>query len=97
LEVAVDFFTETSGHPFYTLMNWELLQINFLPYLAPVRSVQLQKPLKIWSSDYFSLLQVRSNWRFDTPNIKVVSIVLLKEDNIPPLKWQLGCIQHTIT
>jgi len=31
-----------------------------------------------------------------TSNIKVGSIVLLKKDNVPPLRWQLGCIQEVI-
>jgi len=32
----------------------------------------------------------------DTSNFKVFSIVLLNEDNISPLKCQLGCIQEVI-
>jgi len=28
--------------------------------------------------------------------MKVGSIALLKEDNVPPLRWQLGCIQEVI-
>ncbi|XP_037731412.1 uncharacterized protein LOC119562326 [Drosophila subpulchrella] len=51
---------------------------------------------KRWSSEYLSLLQERSKWRFETSNIKVGRIVLLKEDNVPPLSWQLGCIQEVI-
>jgi len=43
-----------------------------------------------------SLLQERSKWRVETSNIKVGSIVLLKEDNVPPLRWQLGCTQEVI-
>jgi len=44
----------------------------------------------------FVLLQERSKWRVETSNIKVGSLVLLKEDNVPPLRWQLGCIQEVI-
>jgi len=51
---------------------------------------------KRWSSEYLSLLQERSKWRVKTSNVKVGSIVLLKEDNVPPLRWQLGCIQEVI-
>jgi len=51
---------------------------------------------KRWSSEYLSLLQERSKWRVVTSNIKVGRIVLLKEDNVPPLRWQLGCIQEVI-
>jgi len=28
-----------------------------------------------------------------TSNIKVGSIVLLKKDNVPPLRWQLGFVE----
>jgi len=61
------------------------------------RVTQMQKHFwKRWSSEYLSLLQERSKWRVKTSNVKVGSIVLLKEDNVPPLRWQLGCIQEVI-
>jgi len=61
------------------------------------RVTQMQQHFwKRWSSDYLSILQERSKWRVETSNIKVGSIVLLKEDNVPPLRWQLGCIQEVI-
>jgi len=43
-----------------------------------------------------SLLQERSKWRVEMSNIKVGNKVLLKEDNVPPLRLQLGCIQEVI-
>ncbi|XP_043063790.1 uncharacterized protein LOC122319938 [Drosophila ficusphila] len=49
-----------------------------------------------WSSEYLSLLQERSKWRSEGSNIKIGSIVLLKEDNIPSLKWPLGRVQEVI-
>ncbi|KAH8361033.1 hypothetical protein KR200_007868 [Drosophila serrata] len=52
--------------------------------------------LKRWSSEYLSLHQERSKWRFETSNIKVGNIVLPKEDNIPFMKWQLGRIEEII-
>jgi len=61
------------------------------------RVTQMQQRFwKRWSSEYLSLLQERSKWRVETSNIKVGSIVLLKEDNVPTLRWQLGCIQEVI-
>ncbi|XP_043063589.1 uncharacterized protein LOC122319855 [Drosophila ficusphila] len=44
-----------------------------------------------WSSEYLSLLQERSKWRSEGS-----SIVLLKEDNIPSLKWPLGRVEEVI-
>ncbi|XP_044316699.1 uncharacterized protein LOC123037913 [Drosophila rhopaloa] len=61
------------------------------------RVTQMQQQFwKRWSSEYLSLLQERSKWRIERSNINVGSIVLLKEDNLPPLKWQLGCIQGVV-
>ncbi|XP_070143582.1 uncharacterized protein [Drosophila kikkawai] len=58
------------------------------------RVTQMQQHFwKKWSSEYLSLLQERGKWRVETSNIKVGSIVVLKDDNIPPLKWQLGRIE----
>jgi len=46
---------------------------------------------KRWNNEYLSFyLSIYFS------NIKVGSIVLLKEDNVPPLRWQLGCIQEVI-
>ncbi|XP_043063802.1 uncharacterized protein LOC122319967 [Drosophila ficusphila] len=46
--------------------------------------------------EYLSLLQERSKWRSEGSNIKIGRIVLLKEDNIPSLKWPLGRVQEVI-
>lgn len=43
-----------------------------------------------WSSEYLSNLQQRKKWTKQTQNISVGSLVLLKEDNTPPLSWCIG-------
>lgn len=43
-----------------------------------------------WSNDYISSLQIRSKWKKEQENLKVGDMVLLKEDNTPPLQWPLG-------
>ncbi|XP_030758530.1 uncharacterized protein LOC115884169 [Sitophilus oryzae] len=44
-----------------------------------------------WSKEYISELQIRSKWKQSFPNvIKPGILVIVKEDNTPPLKWQLG-------
>lgn len=46
-----------------------------------------------WSKEYLHTLQQRSKWQFDKdPQLKLGSMVLLKEDNVPPLCWPLGRI-----
>jgi hypothetical protein len=46
-----------------------------------------------WSQDYLHTLQQRTKWR-STPNDgpTVGALVILKEDNTPPLHWPLGRI-----
>ncbi|XP_025836570.1 uncharacterized protein LOC112906526 [Agrilus planipennis] len=46
---------------------------------------------KRWSKEYVHQLQTRSKWK-ETQQCSIKSgvLVLIKEDNLPPLKWQLG-------
>ncbi|XP_056639718.1 uncharacterized protein LOC130447083 [Diorhabda sublineata] len=49
-----------------------------------------------WSKDYLNLLQQRPKWRVtQIDSIQVGSMVLLKEDDTPPMSWKLGCIVKT--
>lgn len=43
-----------------------------------------------WSREYLTRLQQRTKWRRITEPIKCGDLVVLKEDNQPPLKWQMG-------
>lgn len=45
-----------------------------------------------WYKEYLHQLQVRSKWHTHHPNVRVGSLVLLIEDNIPPMKWSTGRI-----
>lgn len=45
-----------------------------------------------WSKEYISELQQRTKWRSCKNSIKLGSLVLIKEENLPPLKWKLGRI-----
>lgn len=45
-----------------------------------------------WSREYISELQQRCKWRTQQGTIKVDDLVVIKEDNQPPLKWALGRI-----
>ncbi|UYV61064.1 hypothetical protein LAZ67_1003288, partial [Cordylochernes scorpioides] len=49
---------------------------------------------KRWSCEYFSRLQNRPKWLKPVYNIKIGTLVLLKEDNLPPLKWRMGRINQ---
>ncbi|XP_032289328.1 uncharacterized protein [Drosophila virilis] len=52
---------------------------------------------KKWSTSYLSLLQERGKCRPSKQNLQAGSIVLLKEDNAPPLRWPLGRVDSFIT
>ena len=48
-----------------------------------------------WSSDYLNSLQQRSKWRNKQPNLQPGMLVLLREDNLPPMSWRLAIIIET--
>lgn len=64
----------------HTLDRWELLQ-------------QMHQHLwKRWYSEYIMTLSQRTKWKTETQNLKINDSVIVKEDNIPPSRWQLGRI-----
>jgi len=44
-----------------------------------------------------SLLQKRSKWKSGQANIRVGDVVLLKDENLPPLKWHMGRVEEVIS
>ncbi|XP_055623371.1 uncharacterized protein LOC129766802 [Toxorhynchites rutilus septentrionalis] len=51
-----------------------------------------QQLWKKWSHMYLSNLQNRTRWTRRRENLSVGTMVVLKEDNLPPLRWRLGRI-----
>jgi len=45
---------------------------------------------RIWSRDYLHTLQQRYKWRKKMANLKVNDLVLVRNDLLPPTKWELG-------
>lgn len=45
-----------------------------------------------WQREYLSELQHRHKWTKGDPNLQEGTLVLLKEDHLPPLQWALGRI-----
>ncbi|XP_072395159.1 uncharacterized protein [Diabrotica undecimpunctata] len=44
-----------------------------------------------WSKEYLSHLQTRSKWRTSSSRqLQIGDMVIIKEDDLPPLKWQMG-------
>ncbi|GFS56853.1 integrase catalytic domain-containing protein [Trichonephila clavipes] len=55
----------------------------------------VQNIWKSWKKDYLNNLQARSKWQFDQSNVKINTVVLLKEDNLPIAHWIIGKIVQT--
>lgn len=77
--------------------------ITSFPEKAPTASICLKKRWHLlqnlrnqfwnrWHKEYLSCLQQRSKWLRTKRNLKVNDLVLLQEDNLPPMKWSLGRI-----
>ncbi|XP_026482866.1 uncharacterized protein LOC113391116 [Ctenocephalides felis] len=49
---------------------------------------------KLWSTQYLSTLQRRNKWAKTQVNVKVNDLVLIKEDNSPPLQWPTGRVME---
>ncbi|XP_037952450.1 uncharacterized protein LOC119682944 [Teleopsis dalmanni] len=49
-----------------------------------------------WSRDYLNELQIRTKWTEEQSNITEGALVLIHEDNMPPLRWLMGRIVHCI-
>ncbi|GFX28646.1 integrase catalytic domain-containing protein [Trichonephila clavipes] len=49
-----------------------------------------------WSRDYLNNLQQRNKWQFHKDNVKLNTMVLIKDDNLPVNKWSLGRITKLV-
>ncbi|KAH1021847.1 hypothetical protein HUJ04_011332 [Dendroctonus ponderosae] len=48
-----------------------------------------------WSKEYVAELQQRTKWKKNALNLlSPGSLVLIKEDGLPPLKWMMGVVQE---
>lgn len=45
-----------------------------------------------WCQEYLHTLQQRNKWTVDTPNLKVDTLVIIKDSHMPPQKWRIGRI-----
>ncbi|CAG7727780.1 unnamed protein product [Allacma fusca] len=55
----------------------------------------LQHFWKRWHREYLHTLQQRPKWATTTENVKTGTMVLIKDDRLPPMKWKLGRILET--
>lgn len=48
-----------------------------------------------WSKECLGELQTRTKWHENLPmNVKIDTLVLLRDQNQPPLRWKLGRVQQ---
>ena len=47
-----------------------------------------------WSKDYLHTLQQRRKWASTRPNLQPCTLVILKEENQPPMQWKVGVIEE---
>ncbi|XP_058828580.1 uncharacterized protein LOC131688387 [Topomyia yanbarensis] len=50
---------------------------------------------KRWSSEYLSGLQQRTRWTHERNDVHIGTMVLVKDDHLPPMKWRFGRIVDT--
>ncbi|KAG5861128.1 hypothetical protein JTB14_026804 [Gonioctena quinquepunctata] len=61
------------------------------------RCSQIQQSFwKRWTVEYLNRLQNRPKWLSPAKNLEINELVLLKEDDVPPLKWPLAQIVEII-
>lgn len=49
---------------------------------------------KKWAAEYLHTLQQRTKWKSPADNIQLNQLVLIKEDNMPPLQWKLARVEQ---
>ncbi|XP_058816920.1 uncharacterized protein LOC131680218 [Topomyia yanbarensis] len=49
---------------------------------------------KRWSTEYLSGLQPRTKWTRQMDKIAIGTMLLVKDENLPPLKWRFGRVVH---
>ncbi|XP_071581602.1 uncharacterized protein [Temnothorax nylanderi] len=87
--------------PSHFLIGERLLQPAELDYLeVPDNKLKLWQHLqkvrqdfwRRWQKEYLVELQRRNKWTSGEENLQPGTLVLLKEDNLPPLQWAVGRI-----
>ncbi|GBM42553.1 hypothetical protein AVEN_140270-1 [Araneus ventricosus] len=74
------------------------------PFLSEIKETRLSKwqkitkfsqsVWKVWKRDYLCNLQQRYKWKFKVNDVKVGTLVLIKNENLPGTKWLLGRISE---
>ncbi|KAH8321117.1 hypothetical protein KR067_001483 [Drosophila pandora] len=86
-----------NGGPPSTFIEPDLTALNFNRLYGWQRVSFLQQVFWArWKEEYLTLLQQRSKWRTPGPVIAVGDKVLVKDENLPPMKWPLARILELV-
>lgn len=50
-----------------------------------------------WHREYLCELQQRVKWKTNSGDLKINQLVLVKDNNLPPMKWRMGRVMKLIT
>ena len=70
--------SDKTGIPISSLPRWKVVQQKF------------QHFWKRYSLEYVNILQQRTKWKTSSANLTVGDLVLIKDENLPPLRWNMG-------
>ncbi|XP_045541887.1 uncharacterized protein LOC123723351 [Papilio machaon] len=84
------------GRPLVAPASEDLTAANTSRLVRYERIEQLRQNFwKRWSQEYIAELQTRTKWQNNTDTIVPNTLVLIKDENAPPLKWRLGRVIRT--
>lgn len=75
--------------------NWEDIPDSRLNRYNLIQAM-CQRIWRKWNEQYLHSLQMRRKWTSPTDPPKIGDLVLIKEENMPPLKWRLGRIEDLL-
>jgi len=85
------------GGPPSCIIEPDLTKLNYNRLDGWQRVSQLQQVFWArWREEYLTLLQQRTKWRSPTQSLCVNDMVLVKDENLPPMRWPLGRVLHLV-
>lgn len=79
------------GQPLVALPepNWKDINMSRLSRYQLIQKMY-QNIWSRWHSEYLTSLQIRNKWYDHSDNLKLDDLVLIKDENSPPLQWRRG-------
>ncbi|XP_041448586.1 uncharacterized protein LOC121404066 [Drosophila obscura] len=85
------------GGPHQSILEPDLTKLNYNRLDGWQRVTQLQQTFwRRWREEYLTLLQERSKWRTPAKNLCVNDVVLVKDENLPPMRWPLARVVNVV-